>query len=55
VHIKPSLWLDQAEFDDVAEGTAEAPSELAPEQEAWKAFARGIKKGSAVTFSYAAP
>lgn len=55
VHIKPSLWLDQAEFDDVAEGTAEAPTELAPEQEAWKAFARGIKKGSAVTFSYAAP
>lgn len=55
VHIKPSIWLDQAEFDDVPEGTAEAPSELTPDEEAYKAFARGIKKGSAVVFSYASP
>lgn len=55
VHIKPSIWLDQAEFDDVPEGTAEAPTELTPDEEAYKAFARGIKKGSAVVFSYASP
>jgi hypothetical protein len=51
VHVKPSVWLDQAEFDDVAESTGD-PVDLAPEQEAWKAFVRGLKKGSAVVFSY---
>lgn len=51
VHVKPSVWLDQAEFDDVA-ASAGDPVDLAPEQEAFRAFARGLKKGSAVVFSY---
>ena len=53
IHIKPSIWLDQAEFDDVPEGTAAAPVDLTPDEEAYKAFSRGIKKGTAVIFSYA--
>lgn len=52
IHIKPSVWLDQSEFDDIAEGTEAAPTELTPETEAWKALSRGLKKGSAVIFSY---
>lgn len=52
LHVKPSVWLDQSEFDDVPEGTPEAPSELTPDEEAFKAFVRGLKKGSAVIFSY---
>lgn len=52
VHVKPSIWLDQAEFDDVAESTDGQPVTLTPDEEAFKAFARGLKKGSAVSFSY---
>ena len=53
IHIKPSIWLDQAEFDGVADGTAAASVDLTPDEEAFKAFSRGIKKSTAVVFSYA--
>ncbi len=53
VHIKPSVWLDQAEFDDVPESADGKPVALAPDGVAFKAFTRGLKKGSAVVFRYA--
>ncbi|APR82983.1 putative lipoprotein [Minicystis rosea] len=52
VHIKPSVWLDQSEFDEVPESTDGTPVELTPDEEAFKGFVRGLKKGSAVVFSY---
>lgn len=54
VHIKPSVWLDQSEFEGVPESADGTPVELTPDQEAFKGFVRGLKKGSAVVFSYSA-
>jgi hypothetical protein len=55
VHLKPSVWLDQAEFDAIPESMDEKPVLLTPDTEAFKAFARGLKKGSAVIFAYSTP
>lgn len=52
VHVKPSVWLDQAELDAVPESMDGAPVDLTPDEEAFKAFVRGLKKGSALVFSY---
>lgn len=54
IHVRPSVWLDQADFEPIAESGDSAPVDLAPGDEAFKAFARGLKKGSAVVFSYEA-
>ncbi len=54
MHIKPRVWLDQAEFDAVPGSADGKPVTLTPEGEAFKAFTRGLKKGSAVVFSYGA-
>lgn len=53
VHVKPSVWLDQADFETVPESTGGEPVDLLPDEEAFKGFVRGLKKGSAVVFSYA--
>ena len=52
VHVKPSVWLDQSEFDDVPESPDGAPVEIARDGAAFKAFARGLKKGSSIVFSF---
>lgn len=54
VEVKPGVWLDQVDFEPLAEGSEGAPVELSPADEAFKAFARGLKKGTAVVFSYGA-
>lgn len=54
VHVKPSVWLDQAEFDAVPESPDGNPVPLPAEGEAFRAFTRGLKKGSAVVFTYSA-
>jgi hypothetical protein len=52
VHVKPSIWLDQAEFDEVPESADGKPVPLPADGAAFRAFARGLKKGSAVVFTY---
>lgn len=53
VHVKPSVWLDQSDFETVPESAGGEPADLTPDEEAYKGFVRGLKKGSAVVFSYA--
>lgn len=53
VTIDPRVWLDQADFASVAASADGAPVDLSPDEEAFKAFARGLKKGAAVLFHYA--
>jgi len=55
VHVAPSLWLDQAEFDEVPESADGSPVVLPRDGAAFRAVARGFKKGSAVTFTYSTP
>lgn len=52
VHILPSIWLDQAELEFVAESTDGEPVELQDGEEAQRAFERGVKKGTAYKFSF---
>jgi hypothetical protein len=54
IHVKPSVWLDQVEFDAVPASADGNPVPLPPESEAFRAFTRGLKKGSAVVFTYSA-
>jgi hypothetical protein len=55
VHVKPSIWLDQAEFDTMPESADGAPLDLPKDSEVEKAFIRGLKKGTAIVFSYSTP
>jgi len=54
VHVKPSVWLDQVEFDGVPESAGSDPISLPTDGDAFRAFTRGLKKGSAVVFTYSA-
>ncbi|UQA54644.1 hypothetical protein [Polyangium aurulentum] len=54
VHVKPSVWLDQVEFDAVPESVGEDPAPLPADGTAFRAFTRGLEKGSAVVFTYSA-
>ncbi|AGP39189.1 hypothetical protein [Sorangium cellulosum] len=51
--IKPSVWLDQVDFEAVAEGEDGAPADLEPESQAQRGFVRGLKKGTAYALSFA--
>ncbi|MRG95107.1 hypothetical protein [Polyangium spumosum] len=55
VHVAPSVWLDQAEFDAVPESPDGAPVVLPRDGAAFRAIVRGFKKGSAVTFHHSTP
>lgn len=55
IHVAPSVWLDQAEFDAVPESADGSPVVLPRDGEAFRAMTRGFKKGSAVTFTYSTP
>jgi hypothetical protein len=55
ISISPEVWLDQAEFDDVAESIDGKPVALSRESAAFKAITRGIQKPSAYTFRYSSP
>lgn len=50
--IWPSVWLDQAEFDDVLDSTDGKPVDVPATDRASKAFVRGLKKGEAYTFEF---
>lgn len=52
VHVKPSVWLDQVDLGELAEGAGD-PVEITPEMEAFEALTRGFKKASAMVFGYA--
>ncbi|WP_437630839.1 hypothetical protein [Sorangium sp. So ce854] len=51
--VKPSVWLDQVDFEEVAAGEDGAPVDLEPESQAHRGFTRGLKKGTAYAFSFA--
>ncbi|KYG00766.1 hypothetical protein BE21_06860, partial [Sorangium cellulosum] len=51
--IKPSVWLDQVDFEAVAEGEDGVPADLEPESQAQRGFVRGLKKGTAYALSFA--
>ncbi|WP_437586529.1 hypothetical protein [Sorangium sp. So ce1000] len=51
--VKPTVWLDQVDFEEVAESDDGAPVDLAPESQAQRGFARGLKKGTAYALSFA--
>lgn len=50
--IWPSVWLDQAEFDEVPDSTDGKPVDVPADDRAAKAFVRGLKKGQAYTFEF---
>jgi hypothetical protein len=52
LHILPSVWLDQADFEFVAESPDGEPVELMEGEDAQRAFERGVKKGTAYIFSF---
>lgn len=52
LHVIPSVWLDQADFEFVAESPDGEPVELADGEDAQRAFERGVKKGTAYVFSF---
>ncbi|WP_437275587.1 hypothetical protein WME90_30620 [Sorangium sp. So ce375] len=51
--VKPTVWLDQVDFEGVAESDDGAPVELDPEGLARRGFTRGLKKGTAYALSFA--
>ncbi|WP_437924362.1 hypothetical protein WMF37_35820 [Sorangium sp. So ce291] len=51
--VKPAVWLDQVDFEEVAEGEGGAPVDLEPESQALRGFTRGLKKGTAYALSFA--
>ncbi|WP_437644370.1 hypothetical protein [Sorangium sp. So ce362] len=51
--VKPAVWLDQVDFEDVAGSDDGAPADLEPESQARRGFARGLKKGTAYALSFA--
>jgi hypothetical protein len=53
LHVKPSVWLDQAELDEVPESADGAYVPLPADGEAFRAFTRGLKKGSGIVFTFA--
>lgn len=53
VTVKPSVWFDQVDFADVPASPDGQPVLIAPGSTAHRAFARGLKKGTAYVFSYA--
>jgi len=55
IHVAPSVWLDQAEFDAVPESADGKPVLLPKDGVAFRAIARGLKKASAITFQYSTP
>lgn len=54
LRIKPHVWLDYVHFDAVAEGSADAPTEIPAGDDAQYAFAVGVAQLSAYHFSYRA-
>lgn len=52
VRILPSVWLDQIDFAEVPPDADGRPVTLEPGTIPHKAFARGLKKGTAYVFSY---
>ncbi|HVK67439.1 MAG TPA: hypothetical protein VM694_23295 [Polyangium sp.] len=55
IHVAPSVWLDQAEFDAVPESTDGSPVVVPRDSLTFRAITRGFKKGSAATFEYSTP
>ncbi len=55
IHVAPSVWLDQAEFDEVPESADGSPVVLPRDGNAFRAITRGFKKGSALTFEHSIP
>lgn len=51
VHVKPSVWLDQVDLEELAESAGD-PVEISREHMAFEALTRGLKKGAALVFSY---
>jgi len=52
--VKPSVWLDQIDFTEVPASADGQPVTLEPATVPYKAFTRGLEKGTAYVFSYAA-
>jgi hypothetical protein len=52
VRVKPSVWLDQVELDDVPSSTDGKPVTMPRDGRAFKEFARALKDGGAFVFSY---
>lgn len=50
--LHPSVWLDQVDFEAVAESPDGEPVEIPAGQTAHKAFSRGLQKGTGFGFSY---
>ena len=51
--VKPTVWLDQIDFEAVAASEDGAPVDLEPESQAQRGFTRGLKKGTAYALSFA--
>ncbi|WP_437808024.1 hypothetical protein [Sorangium sp. So ce1078] len=51
--VKPAVWLDQVDFEEVAEREDGAPADLEAESQARRGFVRGLKKGTAYALSFA--
>lgn len=54
LEIKPEVWLAYVQFDEVAEGSEDEPTEIAAGDDAQHAFAIGVAQLSAYQFSYRA-
>jgi hypothetical protein len=54
VTVRPSVWFELVDFTDVAPGSADAPTELAPGEVARAAFVLGVTQLSAYRFKYSA-
>lgn len=55
VTVSPRVWFNLVDFADVAEGSAEAPTLLAPESTARIAFALGLTQLSAYHLTFGSP
>ncbi|WP_434042003.1 MULTISPECIES: hypothetical protein [Sorangium] len=51
--VKPSVWLDQVDFEELAASEDGAPVDLEPGSQALRGFTRGLKKGTAYALSFA--
>jgi hypothetical protein len=52
VHVRPNVWFDQVELDDVPPGAA--PVDVPESTRAFRAFERGIKNANAFVFTFSA-
>jgi hypothetical protein len=55
VTVDPRVWLDQVDFGRLSPSADGSPTDVGSDAIAFNGFARGLKKGTSVVFSFATP